>query len=371
MSSADAYRRLGRNLFGASDETVADLACRRGWVTAEQLEACRAQGGSLTQRLLERNLLSARQLLSLIQIRNGELRWCRRCDRNFDPRLSADCPFCAGGVGAIGRFAVVREVARGGMGLVLEAIDPDSNRRVALKLIPEREAPPEFLERLRREARIAGRLDHPHIVRIHETGVARDPAGEPMHYVAMDFVEGRTLAQIQREGGTDRAALLAIFRTVVAATAYAHAQGVWHRDLKPSNVLVEAGGRVVLADFGLARDAEETRLLTPSGAMMGTACYMAPEQVLGVTRRIDARTDVWALGVMLYEILAGRLPFVAGAPGQLLESILKEDPAPLPGALGALSLRALTKDPPGRPRDAGVLERELDAALKSDAAATR
>ena len=362
MATTDGYRRLGRSLFspGRADD-FARIAVARRYVTDAQIREC---GASAAQELLKRGLISADQLLTVLQIQNGDLRWCERCDGDYDPRVLIGCPACDGDGGArIGRYRVRREVARGGMGVVLEAEDPDTGRRVALKVIPEREAGLQEIERLRREAKIARRLQHPNIVRIYEMDMARDPSGGPLHYLVMDFVEGRTLGQVMRDG--DRPRSLGLLLQVAGAVAYAHAQGVLHRDLKPSNVIVANSGLAVLADFGLARDSSTGTMLTPTHAVMGTAQYMAPEQVMGVTRHIDARTDVYALGVMLYEIAAGRLPFVAPAQDQLFDLILKTDPAPLEDPdLAPVCLRALRKDPRARYVDGGDFARALRAALR-------
>lgn len=349
---------LGRSLFSpGSDEALGRLAVERGWVTPEQVA-----GGAepLARRLLGLNLITPQQWLSLLAIQSGELTWCRACNGDYDPRVSAACPACSGGAGRIGRFTVVRELGRGGMGVVLEVRDPARGGiAVALKVVPEQEAGRQRIERLRREAELAARLRHPHIVQIHEAGSARDPSGRLLHYVAMDLVEGATLAQHQREGTLDRGAQLKIFRDICDAVAHAHALGILHRDLKPSNVLVETSGRAVLADLGLASDPEGDPMLTPSQAVMGTLAYMAPEQALGATKRIDSRTDVWGLGVMLYEILTGRLPFRARAQEKLLDEILTLEPPAPEGPLGPVCLKALSKEPSGRYRDAGELREAL------------
>jgi serine/threonine-protein kinase len=360
-------RRLGRTLFDAGgDEALGRLAVERGWLRPEQLG-----GGDpaepLGRRLLRAGLLTPERYLKLVGIGSGELAWCRACDGEYDPRAASACPACSGASRRIGRFEILGQVARGGIGVVLEARDPSAGRRVALKVIPEREAAPQAIERLRREAEVARALDHPNIVRIYETGMARDPSGQPLHYIAMELVQGRTLAQILRERALGREALLGIFRSVVGAVAYAHARGVLHRDLKPSNILVEASGRAVLADFGLARDPAAEPMLTPSHALMGTLLYMAPEQVEGATRRIDARTDVFALGVILYEILEGRHPFEARSQERLLERILKEDPPAPAGPWGAICAKALAKDPGARWRDGGALEAALRGAAAEPA----
>lgn len=359
----DDYRRLGRALFApGGDDAFARIAVGRRYVTDAQLREC--GDGALPQELLRRGLISTDQVLTVLQIQNGDLRWCERCDAEYDPRVLTGCPACDGdGAARIGRYRVIREVARGGMGVVLEA-EADDGRRVALKVIPEREAGLQEIERLRREAKIARRLQHPNIVRIHEMDMTRDPSGGPLHYLVMDYVEGRTLAQVMREG--DRPRVLRLLLQVADAVAYAHAEGVLHRDLKPSNVIVADSGEAVLADFGLARDSATGTMLTPTHAVMGTAQYMAPEQVMGVTRHIDARTDVYALGVMLYEAATGRLPYAAPAQDKLFEMILTAEPTPPDdAALAPICARAMRKDPRTRYPDGAAFAAALREALAS------
>ncbi len=236
-----------------------------------------------------------------------------------------------------GRFEIVRELGRGGSGTVYEAVDPGMKRRLALKVLTGGS-----LERLRREAEAAARLRHPNVVTIFEVGA---------DYLAMELVEGRP-------GVPDLKALLVVARAV----DHAHAKGVVHRDLKPANVMVAKDGRLVLTDFGLAR-IEGGEALTRTGAVAGTPVYMAPEQVRGEISRIGPATDVWALGVMLYELAAGRLPFEGSTPAAVYEGILKDEPKPIDGPLGAITARALDKDPTRRYPDAGAFADDLERHL--------
>jgi tetratricopeptide (TPR) repeat protein len=212
----------------------------------------------------------------------------------------------------VGRFELVREVGRGGMGIVYEAFDPDLGRTVALKVLKKEDA-----ERLRREAASAAKLRHPNIVTVHEVGPG---------WIAMDFIEGRTLA----EPAPPRERLRAL-EAAARAVAYAHSQGVVHRDLKPANILIERSGRVVLTDFGLSA--------APEGGVAGTPGYMAPEGVTGPA------ADVWALGVMLREAgFRGRIPAdsaaeVADAIGRRL-ALRKRLAALLAAALAVLGVVA-------------------------------
>jgi len=269
---------------------------------------------------------------------------------------------------ALGRYTILREIARGGMGLVYEAEDPQLMRRVALKVIRAGDTAPAVIARLRREASIAARLRHPNIVVVHEVGQAGDT-----HFIAMDYVEGCTLADVFRGRLAPRAELVRMIEDVARAVAYAHGQGVIHRDVKPGNVLVEKGTRrVLLTDFGLAH-AEDGLALTRSQAVMGTPHYMAPEQVDGRARHVDARTDVYGLGAVLYEALAGRPPFTGVTPAELFGRILNEEPSRPPGdpELAVICLKALEKERGRRYADAGEFADDLARFRRGEPVAAR
>jgi tetratricopeptide (TPR) repeat protein len=243
----------------------------------------------------------------------------------------------------LGRFEIVREIARGGMSVVYEARDPSLGRSVALKVLKDGSP-----ERLRREAEAAARLRHPNVVAVHEVGDG---------WIAMDLLRGRTLAEV---AVGER---LEALETVARAVAHAHAEGVVHRDLKPGNVMVEPDGRVVLTDFGLAR-IEGGEDLTRTGAVIGTPHYMAPEQVQG--RGASKASDVWALGVMLHEELSRTRPFDGATALSLYDAIVRSDPAVLPGDLGAVAAKALEKDPARRYPDAGAFAEDLARARRGE-----
>jgi serine/threonine protein kinase len=218
----------------------------------------------------------------------------------------------------VGDYEIVREIGRGGMGVVYEACDATSGARVALKVLRQHEAArADRLARFRREAEAAARLEHPHIVRVLGAGESR---GE--QFLAMQYVDGPTLAELCRRrcqamGGSAEARapldfawtqfVARVGKQAGAALAYAHAQGVLHRDVKPSNLLVDAAGGVWVADFGLAK-ADGLGDLTATGDVPGTVRYLAPERLAG---RADARSDVFSLGLVLYELLCGRPAFDA------------------------------------------------------------
>lgn len=252
----------------------------------------------------------------------------------------------------IGRYDIVREIARGGMSVIYEARDPDAQRSVALKVLKEGN-----LERLRREAQAAARLRHPNVVTLHDVGP---------DYITMDLLRGRTLAAALP--GMSRDARLEALETVARAVAHAHGQGVIHRDLKPQNVMIEPDGRVVLTDFGLAR-IEGGEDLTRTGTVFGTPHYMAPEQVQGTACGPPA--DVWALGVLLHEILTDRRPFEGATALALYDRIVREDAPALPGDLGAIAAKSLEKDPKRRYPDAAAFADDLARARRGEAVSAR
>lgn len=259
----------------------------------------------------------------------------------------------------MGKYRLLRKIARGGFADVYEAKDAKLHRRVALKVIRVEEAEAPTLARLQREAAIAAQLQHPNIVAVHEAGMVRDREGRLVHYIAMDFVDGRTMAELLRDGHPD---LLRMLEDVARAADYAHSKGVVHRDLKPSNVLVEKGGRVLLTDFGVAHlDRFRTRL-TQTNDVLGTPHYMAPEQVLGRPKEIGPRTDVYALGVILYEILTGHPPHRSESVAELFQKIVTEDPPRprgVPPDLEVICLKAMEKDPAHRYASAREFADEL------------
>jgi len=251
------------------------------------------------------------------------------------------------------RFEARGLLGRGATGTVWRAYDRAIAETIALKLLPRGS-----VERVGREIRLARKISHRNVVRIHD--LVDTPAGPA---IGMELVDGVPLAALLGRERLPLGAALRIARQICDGLAAAHAEGVVHRDLKPANVLVDASGRLKIADFGLAE-------LTGGGGghLAGTPSYMAPEQTTGAP--VDERTDVWAAGVILYEMLCGRLPFRGDDAPRLYGSIREDDPPrprslvpDLPEALEAIVLRALAKRPADRPLTA----RELDEALVSAA----
>ncbi len=265
----------------------------------------------------------------------------------------------------IGDFELLREIGRGGMGVVYEARQLSLQRSVALKVLtPGAGLEPAAILRFRREAAAAAALEHEGIVKVHATGVSGD-----VHWIAMELVDG---APLNRAGAALRqrgvAAVVDVVAQVAEALAHAHAKGIVHRDVKPANVLLRANGRAMLTDFGIARDARNPSLTATQG-FAGTPYYAAPEQLRGGAAA-DARSDVFSLGTTLYELLTGRLPFAGATTHEVTQSILGReatDPqrldAALPDDLCAIVLKALEKAPERRYQSAAEFAADLRAFL--------
>jgi serine/threonine-protein kinase len=263
----------------------------------------------------------------------------------------------------IGPYEVRDTIGRGGMAAVYKAYQASLDRVVAIKVISAHLASePEFMERFRQEARAVARLSHPNVVIVHDFG---EDGGLP--YLVMEHVDGVTLADMLDEG-IPQGQTVDLLAQVASGLDYAHSRGIVHRDIKPQNVLVTHEGRAVLADFGLARIMESARRLTMSGGVVGTPEYMSPEQASG--RPTDHRTDVYALGVILYEMVAGLRPFSAETPLGVLMKHLQEPPPPvhefrpdLPPSVDAVIQKALAKQPEERFQSASELARAFRDAL--------
>jgi serine/threonine-protein kinase len=290
---------------------------------------------------------------------------------------------------SIGHYKIVSLLGRGGMGEVYLAQDSRLERKVALKVLPAAFTQhPDRVRRFEREAKAASALNHPNILTIHEIGEV-----DGAHYIVSEFVEGETLRALIGRGGLGVSQAMAIAEQVAGALGVAHQAGIIHRDIKPENVMVRPDGLVKVLDFGLAKLTERpaappeadsqaetiARLSTEPGAVMGTASYMSPEQARGL--KVDHRTDIFSLGVMLYEMLAGQRPFAGANVAETIAAILRDEPPSLsqhspdcPAPLEGIVNRCLAKTPEQRYRAASELSAELKAAraaIEEDSQTTR
>ncbi len=275
---------------------------------------------------------------------------------------------------SFGDYELLEELGRGGMGIVYRAHQKSLDRIVAVKMLLRRDlATTADLTRFRSEAEAAARLDHPGIVSIFEVG---ECGGHPFY--SMRFIEGTTLAKVLAAGPMAPRDAASILARVAEAVDVAHHRGVLHRDLKPSNILIDAAGAPHVSDFGLAKRIEEDRDVTHTGAILGTPCYMSPEQAAGSRGDVGPVSDVWSLGAILYQTLTGRPPFSASNPMDTLLAVLESDP-PVPRSLvpgvdrdlEMIALKSLQKPQDLRYASAAALGADLRAFLAGEPVAAR
>jgi eukaryotic-like serine/threonine-protein kinase len=259
-----------------------------------------------------------------------------------------------------GRYRVLRKLGSGGMANVYLAEDGELGRQVAIKILNDRHAADDqFVERFRREAKNAAGLSHPNIVQIYDRGEA-----EGTYYIAMEYLEGQTLKELAGVRGPLAVRdAIAYARQILAALRFAHRKGIVHRDIKPHNALIDDDGRLKVTDFGIARAGPASQM-TEAGSIMGTAQYLSPEQARG--GGIDQRSDLYSVGVVLYELLTGTVPFTGDTPVEIAMKHLSSVPEPpsarraeMPRPLDQVVLRALAKDPDERYASAEEMDAEL------------
>jgi eukaryotic-like serine/threonine-protein kinase len=263
-----------------------------------------------------------------------------------------------------GRYQILRKLGAGGMANVYLAEDQELGRRVAIKILNDRHANDEqFVERFRREAKNAAALSHPNIVSIYDRGEA-----EGTYYIAMEYLDGRSLKElILSRGDAPIAVVVEYAQQVLSALGFAHRHGIVHRDIKPHNVLVDGEGRVKVTDFGIARAGASQ--MTEAGSIVGTAQYLSPEQARGGD--VDQRSDIYSVGVLMYEMLTGEVPFSGDTPVEIAMKHLSQTPEPpsakrhdVPRELDMIVMRALAKNPDDRYQSADEMKADLDRVAR-------
>lgn len=250
-----------------------------------------------------------------------------------------------------GRYEILKEVGKGSMGMVFQAHDPHIDRLVAIKVLrQDRMSSEGFIERFLKEAKAIGRLSHPNIVAVYDVGEDQETI-----YIAMEFIEGDSLDTFQKpEKKLAIPEILDVGVQVAEALHYANERGVTHRDIKPSNIILQPGGRVKITDFGIAHIEDPSGMIkTQAGEILGTPAYMSPEQVLG--RSVDGRSDIFSLGVILWEMCVGKRPFRGDTMAAVFRAVTDDHPespdkinSDIPAELAGIILKCLEKDPSKR-----------------------
>ncbi len=315
---------------------------------------------------------------SVLIERHPELGQFVRCIELLD-RLAPDAPVAKGDKPLVetklatpqpfGKYELLEEIGRGGMGVVFRARQTDLDRNVAIKMIlSSRLASADDVGRFHAEAKAAGSLRHPNIVAIHDAGEVHG-----QHFFAMDYVEGRSLAQALANGPFEPRPAAQCVAAIGRAVEYLHEHQIIHRDLKPSNILLAPDGTPYVTDFGLAKALAIDSPHTQTGTMVGTLSYMAPEQTLGESGSISPRSDVYSLGAILFELLTGRPPFQNASPFDTLMQVMEEDPPrprklnrDVPLSLEWICLKCLEKQPRNRYQSAAALVEDLERFLRGE-----
>ncbi|MBI2900556.1 MAG: protein kinase [Planctomycetes bacterium] len=371
------------NAMTGSEGLFGRIAVSLGFISEDQLKECLGEQSQakhdgrdlrVGQILLKRRWLTTTQFLRIMSEQEsrcgnseGRPTMVRSEIEEASKGEGADAPEPVSQITpgkTIGRYEILRQIGRGGMGVVYEAKDTLLKRRVALKVLREDMVDPMMGRRLEKEAVTAARLKHPNIVTLFEAGIA-----DGTRFLSMEYVEGRTLRDIMESPDVDIRRRVELVEQIARAVDYAHSRGVIHRDLKPGNVMIDAEGRPMVMDFGLARVLDDFSHASRTGALVGTPGYMAPEQIMGTSADVNARTDVYALGVMLYEMLSGRLPFDGRNPSEICNKILQQDAPPIPGVPADLEhvlRKAMHRDRNERYATAGEYADELRRFLADE-----
>jgi serine/threonine-protein kinase len=266
-----------------------------------------------------------------------------------------------------GRYEIVKELGKGSMGVVYQANDPQIGRTIALKVLrPDRVSSEDFVQRFLKEARAIGRMSHQNIVTVYDVGQDQSTV-----YIAMEFLEGEALNVYARDRALTMEQIADIGIQVADSLDYAHTRGIVHRDIKPQNIMVAPTGVVKLTDFGIAHvEDPEASHQTQAGEILGTPNYMSPEQVMG--KKVDGRSDLYSLGVILYELATGSRPFKGENLAAIFHAITSETPArpqalnpAVPEGLSGVILRCLEKNPEERFRTGHELSEALRASLRT------
>ena len=384
---------------------LGQLLLGRKLVTPEHLDECLqaqrtdAKGVPLGEILVKRGYVAFDALEKLVKEQGSRITLaCEKCQSphsaaGYDPNRKYVCTKCGGTLAPpprithppvlpeavvkcarnpknhFGKYVLIRELGRGGMGAVYEAWDTKLNRRVAIKVLLSQKQGDIEVERFYREAQTAASLKHENIVAIFEVD-----QHDRRHYIAMEYIEGKLLAG---ERLPVRRAC-EILKDVAHAVEYAHARGIIHRDLKPQNIILGPDGQPHVMDFGLAKSLSGESTVTMAGTVIGTPSYMPPEQAAGKLKQLDRRSDVWALGAILYEMVTGRPPFKGATPVETLKHVLEKDPTPpstlnkhCPGPVEAIILKAMEKDKEARYDTAKSFARDLQSFLNGSAVVAR